>query len=90
AIGSTAAGFILDAFGPRWGYAFAAASGVTAALIYLAGLRRVAAGKDLRAAEAEADAAGAGATETAAPVLAGGPAPAAAGGQQDNATGQAG
>jgi MFS family permease len=90
AIGSTAAGFILDAFGPRWGYAFAAASGVTAALIYLAGLRRVAAGKDLRAAEAEAEAAGAGATETAAPVLAGGPAPAAAGGQQDNATGQAG
>jgi MFS family permease len=44
AIGSTAAGFILDAFGARWGYAFAAASGVTAALIYLAGLRRVGAG----------------------------------------------
>jgi MFS family permease len=41
ACGSTAAGFILDAFGPRWGYAFAGASGVTAALIYLAGLRRV-------------------------------------------------
>jgi MFS family permease len=41
ACGATAAGFILDAFGPRWGYAFAAASGVTAALIYLAGLRRV-------------------------------------------------
>jgi MFS family permease len=39
--GSTAAGFILDAFGPRWGYAFAGASGVTAALIYLAGLRTV-------------------------------------------------
>jgi MFS family permease len=44
AIGSTAAGFILDALGARWGYAFAAASGVTAALIYLAGLRRVSAG----------------------------------------------
>ena len=41
ACGATAAGFILDAFGPRWGYAFAAASGVTATLIYLAGLRRV-------------------------------------------------
>jgi hypothetical protein len=45
AIGSTAAGFILDAFGPRWGYAFAAASGVSAALVYLAGLRRAAAGE---------------------------------------------
>jgi MFS family permease len=41
ACGSTAAGFILDAFGARWGYAFAAASGVTAALIYLSGLRWV-------------------------------------------------
>jgi predicted MFS family arabinose efflux permease len=41
ACGSTAVGFVLDAFGPRWGYAFAAASGVTAVLIYLAGLRRV-------------------------------------------------
>jgi MFS family permease len=41
ACGSTASGFVLDAYGPRWGYAFAAASGVTAALIYLAGLRRV-------------------------------------------------
>ena len=41
ACGATAAGFVLDAFGPRWGYAFAAASGVTAALIYLVGLRRV-------------------------------------------------
>jgi len=38
ACGSTAAGFILDAFGPRWGYAFAAAAGVTATLICLAGL----------------------------------------------------
>jgi MFS family permease len=43
ACGSTAVGFILDAFGPRWGYAFAAAAGVTAALIYLGGLRWVAA-----------------------------------------------
>jgi MFS family permease len=43
AVGATAAGFILDAFGPRWGYAFAAASGVTAAVIYLAGLRKVSA-----------------------------------------------
>jgi len=41
ACGSTAAGFILDAFGARWGYAFAAGSGVTAALIYLGGLRWV-------------------------------------------------
>jgi len=38
ACGATAAGFILDAFGARWGYAFAAASGVTAALFYLGGL----------------------------------------------------
>jgi predicted MFS family arabinose efflux permease len=41
ACGSTAAGFVLDAMGARWGYAFAAASGVTAALIYLSGLRWV-------------------------------------------------
>jgi MFS family permease len=43
ACGSTAVGFVLDAFGPRWGYTFAAACGVTAALIYLGGLRRVSA-----------------------------------------------
>ena len=43
ACGSTAAGFILDALGPRWGFAFAAACGVTAALIYLCGLRQVSA-----------------------------------------------
>ena len=42
ALGATAAGFILDALGPRWGYAFAAASGVTTVVIYLSGLRRVA------------------------------------------------
>jgi MFS family permease len=42
ACGSTAAGFIIDAFGPRWGYAFAAAAGVTATVIYLAGLPKVA------------------------------------------------
>jgi predicted MFS family arabinose efflux permease len=41
ACGSTASGFILDAFGPRWGYAFAAAAGVIATLIYLGGLRWV-------------------------------------------------
>ena len=41
ACGATAAGFILDALGPRWGYAFAALSGVTAVLIYLSGLRRL-------------------------------------------------
>jgi len=43
ACGSTAVGFVLDAFGARWGYAFAAAAGVTAALTYLGGLRRVSA-----------------------------------------------
>jgi MFS family permease len=43
ACGATAAGFILDGFGPRWCYAFAAGCGVTAAAVYLAGLRRVAA-----------------------------------------------
>jgi MFS family permease len=48
AIGATAVGFILDAFGPRWGYAFAAAAGVTATLIYLAGLPRVARGSSPR------------------------------------------
>jgi MFS family permease len=42
ACGATAAGFILDAFGPRWGYVFAAAAGVTATVIYLAGLPKVA------------------------------------------------
>jgi predicted MFS family arabinose efflux permease len=41
ACGATAAGFILDAFGARWGYAFAAASGVAAALVCLGGLRWV-------------------------------------------------
>jgi len=43
ACGATAVGFVLDAFGPRWGYAFAAACGVTAALIYLGSLRTVSA-----------------------------------------------
>ena len=42
ACGATAVGFILDALGPRWGYGFAAAAGVTASLIYLGGLRKVA------------------------------------------------
>jgi hypothetical protein len=42
ALGATAAGFILDALGPRWGYAYAAASGVTTVVIYLSGLPRLA------------------------------------------------
>ncbi|MGH3170494.1 MAG: MFS transporter [Trebonia sp.] len=41
AAGSTAAGFLLDAFGPRWGYAFAASCGVAAALTCWAGLPRL-------------------------------------------------
>jgi predicted MFS family arabinose efflux permease len=41
ACGATAAGFILDARGARWGYLFAAACGLAAVLTYLAGLRRV-------------------------------------------------
>jgi len=45
ACGSTAVGFILDAFGPRWGYAFAAAAGVAATLTYLAGLPKVTQGR---------------------------------------------
>jgi predicted MFS family arabinose efflux permease len=43
ACGATGAGFVLDALGPRWGYAFAAACGVAAALLCLAGLRRLSA-----------------------------------------------
>jgi len=41
ACGAASTGFVLDAFGPRWGYAFAAACGVTSAVIYLCGQRRV-------------------------------------------------
>jgi MFS family permease len=41
AFGATAVGFILDAFGARWGYVFAAASGTASVLICLAGLRRL-------------------------------------------------
>ena len=44
ALGATAVGFILfrrASRGPRWGYAFAAASGVTTVAIYLSGLRRL-------------------------------------------------
>ena len=41
ACGATAAGFILDAFGSREGYVFAASCGLTAVLICLAGLRRL-------------------------------------------------
>jgi predicted MFS family arabinose efflux permease len=43
AIGATAAGFILDAHGPRFGYGFAAASGILAVAICLCGLRRLSA-----------------------------------------------
>ena len=42
ALGATAVGFILDAFGARWGYAFAAFSGGASVLLCLAGLRRLA------------------------------------------------
>lgn len=38
AVGATAVGFILDAFGPRWGYVFAASCGCVAVVLYLAGL----------------------------------------------------
>jgi MFS family permease len=38
AAGSTAAGFILDAFGARWGYVFAASCGCVAVVLYLGGL----------------------------------------------------
>ena len=41
AIGSSVVGFILDAHGPRAGYAFAAACGVASAVTCLAGLRRL-------------------------------------------------
>jgi len=43
ACGATADGFIIDALGPRAGYAFAAASGILAVLIYLSGQRRLSA-----------------------------------------------
>ena len=42
ACGATAAGFILDAFGPRWGYVFAASCGTASVLLCLAGLRPLA------------------------------------------------
>jgi len=41
ACGATAAGFILDAFGPRLGYAFAASCGSASVLLCLGGLRRL-------------------------------------------------
>lgn len=43
AVGATVAGAILDAFGPRLGYAFAAAAGILAVAICLSGLRRLSA-----------------------------------------------
>ena len=45
ACGATAAGFVLDAFGARWGYAFAAACGIAAVLACLGGLRRLSASR---------------------------------------------
>ncbi len=51
ALGATAVGFILDAFGPRWGYAFAAASGVTTVVIYLSGVPRLARAEPVSAGE---------------------------------------
>jgi MFS family permease len=93
AIGATAAGFILDAFGPRWGYALAAASGVIAALVYLSGLRHLAGLRRVGAAGAEPEgdepdhpwAGGAGALPA---VLASRQAATTAGGQADRGTGQ--
>jgi MFS family permease len=41
AFGATAAGFLLDSFGPRWGYVFAASCGCVSVLGCLAGLRRL-------------------------------------------------
>jgi len=41
ACGATAAGFILDAFGPRLGYVFAASCGTASVLLCLGGLRRL-------------------------------------------------
>jgi predicted MFS family arabinose efflux permease len=43
ACGATAAGFILDSFGPRWGYVFAGSCGGVSAVACLAGLRRLSA-----------------------------------------------
>jgi predicted MFS family arabinose efflux permease len=42
ACGATAVGFILDAFGPRLGYVFAASCGLTSVLLCVAGRRRLA------------------------------------------------
>jgi MFS family permease len=41
AVGASAVGFIIDAYGPRVGYAFAAACGAASVLTCLAGLRRL-------------------------------------------------
>ncbi|HEX4089595.1 MAG TPA: MFS transporter [Trebonia sp.] len=57
ALGATAVGFILDAFGPRWGYAFAAAAGVTTVVIYLSGLGRLSRAEPAEVVVAEAEAA---------------------------------
>jgi predicted MFS family arabinose efflux permease len=44
ACGATAVGFILDAFGARWGYAFAASCGLASVALCLLGLKRLAVG----------------------------------------------
>ena len=45
ACGATAAGFIIDAAGARWGYVFAASCGSASVLLCLGGLRRLGAGR---------------------------------------------
>jgi predicted MFS family arabinose efflux permease len=42
--GASAVGFLIDAYGPRMGYAFAAACGLASVVTCLAGLRRLRAG----------------------------------------------
>jgi MFS family permease len=45
AFGATAAGFIIDAFGARWGYVLAGSCGTASVLICLGGVRRLAIGE---------------------------------------------
>jgi MFS family permease len=56
ASGSTVAGFILDSFGARWGYAFAGGCGLLAAVVCLAGLRWLRGGTPLPVLPLAADA----------------------------------
>jgi MFS family permease len=51
ALGSAVCGRIIDTLGPRWGYGFAAACGVTAVTICLLGLGRLRATPDTQAAQ---------------------------------------